>query len=66
MDLPTLVIHGRHDPLITLSGGLATAEAIPKADLVVFGQMGHNLPALYWPQMVDAVAGVARRVSTSR
>lgn len=66
VDLPTLVIHGRHDPLITLSGGLATAEAIPGADLVVFGQMGHNLPALYWPQMADAVAGVARRVSTSR
>lgn len=68
VQVPMLVIHGRVDPLITLSGGLATAEAVPGADLLVFGHMGHNLPALYWPQTVDAIAGLAQRVrvSTSR
>lgn len=58
---PTLVIHGRVDPLIALSGGLATAEAVPNADLVVLAEMAHDLPAQYWPQIADAVIGIARR-----
>lgn len=60
LDLPTLVIHGREDPLVQLSGGLATAEAIPGADLLVLGQMGHDLPPTYWPQIADAIIGIAR------
>ncbi len=58
---PTLVIHGRVDPLVTLSGGVATAEAVPSADLMVLGEMGHDLPAVYWPQIADAVVGVSGR-----
>ena len=58
---PSLVIHGRVDPLVTLSGGIATAEAIPGADLMVLAQMGHDLPRVYWPQMADAIIGIARR-----
>ncbi len=59
--VPTLVIHGRADPLITMSGGLATAEAIPGADLLLLGEMGHDLPKPYWAQMADAIIGVARQ-----
>jgi pimeloyl-ACP methyl ester carboxylesterase len=59
--VPTLVIHGRADPLITLSGGLATAEAVPGADLLVLGEMGHDLPDGYWPAIADAVASLAAR-----
>ena len=45
---PSLVIHGEKDPLINVSGGIATAEAIPDADLWVVPGMGHDLPpALY-------------------
>lgn len=62
LDVPTLVIHGRCDPLITLSGGLATAESIPGADLVVFSQMGHDLPRRYWPAMANAIATLAAGV----
>ena len=61
VDCPALVIHGRVDPLVTLSGGIATAEAIPGADLMVLADMGHDLPAVYWPQMADAIIGIARR-----
>ena len=35
LDLPTLVIHGADDPVIAVSGGQATAAAIPGAELVV-------------------------------
>ena len=59
--VPTLVVHGRRDPLITLSGGEATAAAIPGAELLVFGQMGHDLPDRYWPQLADAIGNIATR-----
>jgi len=61
LDVPTLVIHGRQDSLITLSGGEATAAAIPGAELLVFGRMGHDKPPLYWPQMADAIFNIAAR-----
>jgi len=61
LDVPTLVIHGREDSLVTLSGGEATAAAIPGADLLVLGQMGHDLPSLYWPVVADAIFNVAAR-----
>ena len=45
---PTLVIHGEKDPLIDISGGVATAEAIPESDFWVMKGAGHDLPpALY-------------------
>jgi pimeloyl-ACP methyl ester carboxylesterase len=58
---PTLVIHGRMDSLVTLPGGEATAAAVPDADLLVFDEMGHDLPAPLWPAMVDAIATNAKR-----
>jgi pimeloyl-ACP methyl ester carboxylesterase len=63
LDVPTVVIHGEVDPLITISGGEATARAIPGAELVRFAEMGHDLPEVLWPAIVDAIEGVARRAS---
>ena len=59
VQIPTLVVHGREDPLVTLSGGEATAAAVPGADLLVFGQMGHDLPRQYWSPLADAISGLA-------
>jgi pimeloyl-ACP methyl ester carboxylesterase len=39
--VPALVIHGDVDPLVPLGGGIATANAIPGAKLVVIKGMGH-------------------------
>ncbi len=61
LDVPTLVVHGREDSLVTLSGGEATAVAIPGADLLVFGRMGHDIPELYWSQLASAILGTAMR-----
>ena len=58
---PTVVIHGADDPLITVSGGRATAAAVPGADLVVLDGMGHDLPRALWPRLVDVIAGNADR-----
>jgi len=61
LDVPTLVVHGRQDSLISLSGGEATASAIPGAELLVFSHMGHDSPRLYWPQLADAIYNIAVR-----
>jgi pimeloyl-ACP methyl ester carboxylesterase len=53
---PTLVIHGDSDPLITPSGGKATAKAIPGARLTIIPGMGHGLPEWLWPRLIDAIA----------
>jgi len=58
---PALVIHGKADPLVSVSGGEATAAAIPGAELVLFDDMGHDLPPPLLPQVVDAIAKVAAR-----
>ena len=41
---PTLVIHGKADPLVPLACGEDTARRIPGARLVVIDGMGHDLP----------------------
>lgn len=56
LKVPTLVIHGRADTLITPSGGERTAELIPGANLLMLHDMGHDLPEPLWPLVVDAVA----------
>jgi pimeloyl-ACP methyl ester carboxylesterase len=53
---PTLVIHGSKDPMVSPSGGKATAEAIPGARLMVVQGMGHDLPEAAWPQIIPAIA----------
>ena len=58
---PTLVIHGAADPLVTVSGGEATAKAVPGADLLILEEMGHDLPEPLVPQIVAAIAANARK-----
>ena len=59
---PTLVIHGSKDPMVSRSGGIATARAIPRARMVTIQGMGHDLPRAAWPQLLDAIADHAQSV----
>lgn len=61
LDVPTLVIHGRDDTLITPSGGFRTAEVIPGAHLLFVSDMGHDMPEPLWPMFVDAISSHVRR-----
>ncbi len=64
LDVPTLVIHGSSDTLCDVSGGRATAAAIPGAELVVIDGMGHNLPPGVWARLADPIARVIERGQT--
>jgi pimeloyl-ACP methyl ester carboxylesterase len=59
--VPTLVIHGLADPLVRPSGGIATAKAIPGSRLLMFPDMGHDLPAPRLTEIADAIAVNAAR-----
>ncbi|RBY86621.1 alpha/beta fold hydrolase [Blastococcus sp. TF02A-30] len=58
LDVPALVIHGEQDPLVQVSGGRATAAAIPGAELLVVDGMGHDLPRALWPQLIDRITAL--------
>jgi pimeloyl-ACP methyl ester carboxylesterase len=61
LDVPTVVIHGAEDALIDVSGGTATAAAIPGAQLELIEGMGHDLPKELWPRFVDLIVANAER-----
>ena len=65
LDVPTLVIHGAIDPLVTPSGGRRTAELVPGAELLMLPTMGHDLPLAVLPQVVDAITALAARSAAS-
>jgi pimeloyl-ACP methyl ester carboxylesterase len=58
--IPTLVIHGTEDPLVSMECGMDTAESIPGASLKIFDGMGHWLPPGLWPEIIGAIAGHVR------
>lgn len=69
--VPTVVMHGLADPLVSVSGGRSLARAIPGARFVGFPGMGHDLPEPLWPRFADeieriAAAGEAKRGSADR
>ncbi len=54
---PTLVIHGRADPLISPQAGQAVANAIPGAQLALIDGMGHDIPQARWESIVGKMSG---------
>jgi pimeloyl-ACP methyl ester carboxylesterase len=66
VSVPTLVLHGAADPLVGVSGGRATARAIPGAELVVLEGMGHDLPAPLWGDMASRIADHVLAAETTR
>jgi pimeloyl-ACP methyl ester carboxylesterase len=60
---PTLVIHGTKDKMVRVSGGRATARAIPGGRLELIEGMGHDLPRALWPRLIDAIERTAARAA---
>ena len=59
--IPTLVIHGLADKMVHVSGGRATAAAVPGAELLLVEGMGHDLPPELFATFADAIDRTARR-----
>jgi pimeloyl-ACP methyl ester carboxylesterase len=59
--VPTLVVHGTEDRMVHVSGGRATAAAIPGAELLLIDGMGHDLPPALFETFADAIRRTADR-----
>lgn len=59
---PTVVIHGKNDPLLRPACGKAVARAIRGAKLELIPGMGHDLPRQLWGRIVEVLNRNARQI----
>lgn len=64
LSVPTLVIHGLADRMVHVSGGRATAAAVPGSELILIKGMGHDLPRPLWRTYLSAIRRNADRART--
>lgn len=57
--VPALVVHGLADKMVHVSGGRATAAAIPHSELLLIAGMGHDLP----PALFETITAAVRRTA---
>ncbi|CAN5278314.1 alpha/beta hydrolase [soil metagenome] len=55
LETPTLVIHGKEDPLIPVEHGIKTAQVIPNAELLLLEGMGHDVSSEHAPLIHDVI-----------
>jgi pimeloyl-ACP methyl ester carboxylesterase len=60
---PTLVIHGRDDPLVPLGCAEDVQKTIPGAEMLVIDGMGHDYPDGAVPTIADAIVKNAERTA---
>jgi pimeloyl-ACP methyl ester carboxylesterase len=60
---PVAIFHGRGDRLIGYRGAIASALALPQAELLLAPGVGHELPPFIW---ADLVRMIDRNVARSR
>lgn len=60
--MPVTVVHGLADRMVHVSGGRATARAVPGADLHLVPGMGHDLPTGLFDVLTAAITTTADRV----
>jgi len=61
LSMPTLVIHGRQDPLVTFDGGERTAKLVPGAEFMAIDDMGHDIPVAHHARVTEAITTLAAR-----
>lgn len=55
LSIPTLIVHGKSDPLIPFAHGKKCAEIIPNADFMSVEGMGHDIPPVFSDQIIDRI-----------
>ncbi len=64
LPVPTVVVHGLADKMVHVSGGRATAAAVPGADLLLIDGMGHDLPVALFETFTQAIRRNADRAKS--
>jgi proline iminopeptidase len=63
LNRPTLVIHGREDPLVPVEHGIDTARHIRGAKLEIIDGMGHDIPPQLIGKLTTLIASHAREAA---
>jgi pimeloyl-ACP methyl ester carboxylesterase len=63
--MPAAVVHGANDRMVHVSGGRATARAIPGAELLVIDGMGHDMPSELFETLTDIIRRTADRAGSN-
>jgi pimeloyl-ACP methyl ester carboxylesterase len=63
--VPTVVVHGEKDPIMSVEGGKDTAANIPGAELRIIPGMGHDLPIPLVDTIADAITAAASRATAA-
>lgn len=53
--VPSLIVHGKTDPLVPVSGGKDIAKNIAGSELMLLDDMGHDLPKKYLGPITNAM-----------
>lgn len=61
VNVPTVVLHGRDDPLVPVAAGRDLAAKIRGSHLDVIDGWGHDLPQALWPRFVEGIERAAGR-----
>jgi pimeloyl-ACP methyl ester carboxylesterase len=64
--VPTVVVHGEKDPIMSVAGGKDTAANIPGAELRIIPGMGHDLPIPLVSAIADAITAAAARAKAAK
>jgi pimeloyl-ACP methyl ester carboxylesterase len=61
LEVPAAIVHGSADKMVHVSGGRATARALPGAELLVIDGMGHDVPKELFETFTDIIRRTADR-----
>jgi pimeloyl-ACP methyl ester carboxylesterase len=62
LKVPTLIIHGDSDPLVSVEAAKDAADAVPGAELIIMEGMGHDLPhGEAWSQIANHIIAHTKR-----
>ena len=64
--VPTLVIHGTDDPIISINSGRDTAKLIKKAKFKAVNGMGHDFPPALMPKWVKWISKLVNKAERKR
>jgi pimeloyl-ACP methyl ester carboxylesterase len=66
LGIPAMVIHGLADKMVHVSGGRATASAVPGTELLLIDGMGHDMPVQLFDTFVEGIRRTADRAASSQ
>jgi pimeloyl-ACP methyl ester carboxylesterase len=66
LQVPTLVVHGKNDPLVPIACGRETAQLVPNAVMEEIDGMGHDLPDELNPRITQLIGEHCRAASQAQ